>query len=539
MNGAQSQVLSLYRNLLSLTRAPKSEPEVVRFVVESLHEIFPTFRISFSNVDESGRIHILHSRGPMGTPDVTGASFDISSHPKLLKALFELRTLTTSDVRTESLLEPLLNRIRSFSPALSRMDVPFDVENGVVRMLTVSSTAAGAWPPETTELVHEAGAMLRFVFRELRTQAKLRETETIFRQFAENVGVVFWMTDVSKNEMVYVSPAYEQLWGRSVESFYAEPRSFVDAIHPDDRRRVLRELPNQALGPYEQEYRVVKPSGEVRWVKDRGFPVKDESGKVARVVGIAEDITPLREARERLEASRNQMAANAKFAALGEMASGIAHEINNPLAVIHGLAVQMQELVRREGKKFPAEMAIDSFESIEKMSNRIAGIVKGLRTFSRQTSADPLVPADLNAILTETMAMCTPKLRAANVKLEVDRPASPLGIHCRSSEISQVILNLLNNAVDAVTGTEERRIRIEVVQRESGVARLVVQDSGSGIRPDLKERIFQPFFTTKEVGKGTGLGLSISKSIIEAHGGKLFLDPAAQGARFVVELPSE
>ena len=535
----QSRVLSLYRKLLSLTRSPMAEDEVVRFVVQSLHEIFPSYRISFSNVDSAGLIRILHSRGPDGTPDVTGAEFDISSHPKLLNALFELKSLRTSDIRSEALLEPLLNRIRTFSPALSRMDVPFDLENGIVKMLTVSSTEAGDWPEHISTLIQEAGAMLRFIFRELRTQVKLRETETIFRQFAENVGVVFWMSDTKKDEIVYVSPAYEQLWGRSVESLYAAPRSFVDAIHPDDRRRVLRELPNQALGLYEQEYRVVKPDGEMRWVKDRAFPVKDETGKVSRIVGIAEDITPLREARERLEASRNQMAANAKFAALGEMASGIAHEINNPLAVIHGLAVQMQELVRREGRNFPAKMALDSYESIEKMSNRIAGIVKGLRTFSRQTAADPLVPADLNAILTETMAMCTPKLRAANVKLEVDRPADRLGIHCRSSEISQVILNLLNNAVDAVASAEERRIRIEVVQRESGVARLVVHDSGSGIRPELKERIFQPFFTTKEVGKGTGLGLSISKSIIEAHGGKLFLDQASQGARFVVELPSE
>lgn len=537
---SQVDILGLYRKLLAVTRIPGSEEQVIHFVIDSLAEFLPEFRVSFSNVGTDGKITVVYSRNPPGTEPVkAGTIFDLSAFPNVAGALRQLKPFCTEDIRKEASISEILPQLLAFSTSLSRIDIPFERDEGSISVLSVASTSPGPWDSAIVDFVKEAGCIVHVIFRELRTHVKLRETETIFRQFAENVGVVFWMSDTKKDEMIYVSPAYELLWGRSVESLYAAPKSFVDAIHPDDRRRVIRELPNQALGSYEQEYRVVKPDGETRWVKDRGFPVKDDSGKVTRIVGIAEDITPLREARERLEASRNQMAANAKFAALGEMASGIAHEINNPLAVIHGLAVQMQELVRREGRNFPAKMALDSYESIEKMSNRIAGIVKGLRTFSRQTAADPLVPADLNAILTETMAMCTPKLRAANVKLEVDRPADRLGIHCRSSEISQVILNLLNNAVDAVASAEERRIRIEVVQRESGVARLVVHDSGSGIRPELKERIFQPFFTTKEVGKGTGLGLSISKSIIEAHGGKLFLDQASQGARFVVELPSE
>lgn len=535
---ASSKAIDLYRSLLSLTRTPKSQEEVIHFVIDSLYEIFPTHRVSFSEVRRPGTIRIVYSRGPLGTPDVTGARFDISASPQLVDLLFAFRTIETPDVRRAELLQAFLPEVQALSPALSRMDVPFEMEGDQLLMLTVSSQEPGEWPRQMVELVSEAGSMLKLIFRDLRLQVNFHESETIFRQFADNVEAVFWLTDVRKEKMVYASPAYAQIWGRSRESLYQDPRSFLEAIHPEDRKRVERALERQHLG-YQQEYRVVKPCGEIRWIKDRGFPVRDEHGAVYRIAGIAEDITPLREAREKLEASRNQIASNAKFAALGEMASGIAHEINNPLAVIHGLAVQMQELVARSDAEFPVEMVLDSYESIEKMANRIAGIVKGLRTFSRQQAADPMQAADLNAILTETMAMCAPKIRAASAKVEVSRNVEKLGIQCRSSEISQVILNLVNNAVDAVAASDDRLIRVEVVQRDSGVAQLVVEDSGEGIRPELKERIFQPFFTTKEVGKGTGLGLSISKSIIEAHGGKLFLDQGSPKTRFVVELPSE
>lgn len=540
ISDSQQKILFLYRKLLAVTRMPKSEEEVVHVVIDSIAELLPAHRVTLSNVGTDGKIVVAYSRSPAGEPVIPpGTVFDASAFPSHVNSLRALQTLRTDDIREDPRITPLVPSLRAFSPALSRMDIPFERNEGSISVLSVSSPIASTWSNSVVDLVTEAGALAHFVFRDLRNQVKLHQTETIFRQFAENVGVVFWMSDTSKEEMVYVSPAYEKIWGRPVESLYASPKSFLEAIHPDDRQQVERALRSQTSGLYEQEYRVVKPSGEVRWVKDRAFPVRDDKGHVFRVAGIAEDITPLREARERLEASRNQMAANAKFAALGEMASGIAHEINNPLAVIHGLAVQMQELVQREGKKIPVDMVLDSYRDTEKMANRIAAIVKGLRTFSRQTAADPMLPADLNSILTETLAMCTPKLRAASIELELSRPKERMGIQCRSSEISQVILNLFSNAIDAVAEAEQRKIRIEVVQQEAGVARLVVEDTGNGIRPELADRIFQPFFTTKEVGKGTGLGLSISKSIVEAHGGKLFLDQGSPGTRFVVELPSE
>jgi PAS domain S-box-containing protein len=118
-----------------------------------------------------------------------------------------------------------------------------------------------------------------------------RRTTDVFRQLIENVREVFWVTDVSKSRMIYVSPGYETIWGRTCGSLYAEPRNWLEAIHPDDRERVLEALQKQAMGLYDETYRIVRPDGSIRWIHDRAFPVRDKGGSVERVVGLAEDIT--------------------------------------------------------------------------------------------------------------------------------------------------------------------------------------------------------------------------------------------------------
>jgi PAS domain S-box-containing protein len=134
-----------------------------------------------------------------------------------------------------------------------------------------------------------------------RADEKLRASELRFRQVVEHIREVFWMSDLAKNQIHYVSPAYEEVWGRSCASLYDSPRDWVEAIHPDDRDRVLRAaLTKQVGGDYHEVYRIIRPDGAIRWIDDRGFPVRDESGGVYRVVGIAEDIT----ARKRAAAQR-------------------------------------------------------------------------------------------------------------------------------------------------------------------------------------------------------------------------------------------
>ena len=139
-------------------------------------------------------------------------------------------------------------------------------------------------------------------------ETALRESEEQFRQVTEHIQEVFWLSDVSKNAIIYVSPAYESIWSRSCESLYGSPRSWLEAIHPDDRERVLEAaLTKQVVGTYDEEYRIVRPDGSIRWIRDRAFPVQDASGSVWRIAGVADDITERKTVEERLQRAYDEL----------------------------------------------------------------------------------------------------------------------------------------------------------------------------------------------------------------------------------------
>jgi C4-dicarboxylate-specific signal transduction histidine kinase len=167
---------------------------------------------------------------------------------------------------------------------------------------------------------------------------------------------------------------------------------------------------------------------------------------------------------------------------------------------------------------------------------RISKIVKGLRNFSRDGSKDPLTSILVSKIIEETINLCQEKMKSHGVALKVSEIPIEAEILCRPIEISQVLLNLLNNAHDSVQELAEKWIRIEFEQNEKELC-LTVTDSGPRIPADIQKKIFQPFFTTKEIGKGTGLGLSISTGIAFAHGGLLEYDDSCTNAKFILRLP--
>lgn len=236
---------------------------------------------------------------------------------------------------------------------------------------------------------------------------------------------------------------------------------------------------------------------------------------------------------ERLVEERTQQLLNqSKFSALGEMAAGVAHEINNPLAVISGKASQLMRLVKAQD--LDQEKLLKGLESIENTSFRISRIIKGLKDFSRNAENFPMQPATLRSIINETLDLCRERFSHAGVFLEVGE-IPEVTFNCRSIQISQVLLNLLNNAFDAVVGSDKKWVRLEAEVTEDKIVMRVI-DSGPGVPLALQQKIMMPFFTTKEIGKGTGIGLSISKGIIEDHRGSFYLNTRATLTTFVVEL---
>ena len=238
-----------------------------------------------------------------------------------------------------------------------------------------------------------------------------------------------------------------------------------------------------------------------------------------------------------LEEQRGRSFSSAKFAALGEMAGGIAHEINNPLMAINMSNENLRYLLKEEN--FSRARANDYLENISKTIKRVGSIIHSMRNFSRDASQDPPQVESLQRIFGETLVFCQERFKNHGVDLRINFPDSEVFVICRPVQISQVLLNLLNNAFDGIEELREKWIEVEIKSSETEGLLLWIMDSGQGIPLENRERIFEPFFTTKPAGKGTGLGLSISRQIALEHGGDLVLDHKSRWTRFCLRLPSE
>lgn len=244
----------------------------------------------------------------------------------------------------------------------------------------------------------------------------------------------------------------------------------------------------------------------------------------------------LMRANELMEQQQKALAHSAKMSALGEMAGGIAHEINSPLSIITLHANQLERMQRR-GTLTPEELEKET-KLISNTAMRIGEIIKGLRSFAREGESDPFEQVAVSRILQDALVLCQTRFRHHHIRLDVDTVPDNLFIECRAVQIAQVLINLLNNAHDAVISLRERWVKLEVKDLGERV-QIAITDSGLGIPPSIAEKIMQPFFTTKEVGKGTGLGLSISSGIAISHNGRLELDSSSTNTRFLLTLPKQ
>lgn len=292
----------------------------------------------------------------------------------------------------------------------------------------------------------------------------------------------------------------------------------------------------------EERARVFMLSGRTDW---QDFNLMDKDGrrfpstwtnirlKDGRAIGIGQDLTDRR-------AAEAKMIQSSKMASLGEMSAGVSHEINNPLAIIQGGAFRALENLSH----VPAGAAKEKRDEVEADLNRIiqncdriARIVRGLRAFSRSAEHEPFIPTPLSSVVDDVMNFANERFKSENIEFHIDFRDYYV-LDCRPVQMAQVLMNLLNNAFDAVTDRDRQHRHIWVTaEQNDGKLLMSVEDSGPGIPKSAQARIFEPFFTTKDIGLGTGLGLSISKGIIESHGGRLWLDGDSKRTRFWIELP--
>lgn len=263
---------------------------------------------------------------------------------------------------------------------------------------------------------------------------------------------------------------------------------------------------------------------------------KIKSGAVDISTFCIKDLTEQLDSQKQLDKLRATAAEAGKLSSLGEMASGIAHEINNPLAIISNTTSYLRKEFQKG--KLTQEDFNDSIDDIELTIERISKIVKGLRNISRDSTNEKMSGCQLRDVVTDVLSVCQERFKNHEVVLEVNDPESvtEMSILCYRVQLSQVMLNLISNAFDAVEKLSEKWVKLEFKATDKNVV-INIMDSGHGIPLDITEKIFQPFYTTKEIGKGTGLGLSLSKSLIEKQGGSLSINKECMNTCFEIKIP--
>ncbi len=370
----------------------------------------------------------------------------------------------------------------------------------------------------------------------LEAEAALRESEERFRQVVESIHEVFWMTDVEHREMLYISPGYEAIWGRSAEHLIDSPNAWVEAIHPEDRARVVEAMrTRQVSGEYDETYRIIRPDGTVRWIRDRAFPVQREDGPVDRVAGVAEDVTE----RKLLEA---QFLRAQRLEAIGTLAGGVAHDLNNILAPMLMAASLLKESVSSARDR-------EMLQMVERSAERGADLIRQLLTYSRgvEGARVPLQPRHLLREVEGMIRETFPREITITFNLKKDL----WSVVADATQIHQVMMNLCVNARDAmpdggVLKVEARNVELSAEEaarwpgaRPGPFVAIRFEDTGTGITPENLARIFDPFFTTKEVGKGTGLGLPTAFGIVSNHGGFITVESeVGAGSAFEIYLPA-
>ena len=409
---------------------------------------------------------------------------------------------------------------------------PLIIEERLVGVMAVFTRKE--LPEATIRTLAAIADSLALGIQSKRAEADLRESEERFRQLAKNISEVFWMTDQAKKEVLYISPAYETIWGRSCKSLVEQPQSFFDAIHPDDRPRVVTTFQAKSGVPHELEYRIVRPDFSVRWIRDRAFPVRDAAGLVIRLAGVAEDITEKRQLEMQLQQSQ-------KMQAIGRLAGGVAHDFNNLLSVIFGHSALLA------ASSPSPERLRASIAEINSAAERAAALTRQLLALGRRQVVEPKV-LDLGSVLAESKSLLR-RLIGEDVRLTMNISPGLRPVNVDPGQINQVLMNLALNSRDAMPQggeltIEAHDVEFEVasasIRPEQGPGRYVlfaVTDTGCGMTPEIQAQIFEPFFTTKS--DSTGLGLSVVDGIVKQCGGYLTLaSRPGRGTTFRIYLPA-
>ncbi|HET6224617.1 MAG TPA: ATP-binding protein [Dongiaceae bacterium] len=412
---------------------------------------------------------------------------------------------------------------------------PFDIEYRVVRpggeVRIVRERAepiydAAGRPVRLLGTVHDITELKQ-------TEAKLRESEERYALAARGADVGLWDWDLAKDR-VYFSPRVHEILGVSGQALGTSIAGLFEQIVAEDRAKLQQHFDSRFAKQrrrFDFDFRVGGGPAGIRWMIIRGLIVYAD-GRPARLVGSLRDITDRKLAQEELIRQRETIYQNEKMAMFGSLLAGVAHELNNPLSVVIGQVVLMQQTASD-----PA--VISRAERIRSATERCARIVRTFLAMARQRQPEPK-PVRLNGVVETVLDLLAYQLRSADIRVALDLAADLPTVTADADQLHQVVTNLIVNARQALAATASPR-RLSIATRHDtadGRVHLSVADNGPGVPGEIRPRIFEPFFTTKPAGEGTGIGLSLCSSIIRAYGGEISLaDTPGGGATFTIMLP--
>jgi PAS domain S-box-containing protein len=369
----------------------------------------------------------------------------------------------------------------------------------------------------------------RDITRRVQAEEAQHQSEARFAELAAAMDEIFWMIDATSQSMLYVSPAVERMLSLAPEELLGDSSRWMNLVHEEDRELVVQLLEQLLSGSLpkgaELECRMLRVDGSIRWARNRLRCMLNDQGQVTALCGVTEDITAHKEAEHERERLERQLAQSQKMESIGRLAGGVAHDFNNMLSVINGYS----ELVLEQ---LPPDSALrDDIGEILNAGQRAALITHQLLAFSRQQLLTPRL-ININAVVSEIEKMLR-RLIGEDIVIATILDPTLSRVLLDPGQVVQVLMNLAVNARDAMPQGGKLTIETKNIyvdeERSSQMpyynpgphVLLSVSDNGVGMPPDVKARIFEPFYTTKELGKGTGLGLSTVYGIIKQSGGNI------------------
>jgi PAS domain S-box-containing protein len=419
----------------------------------------------------------------------------------------------------------------------SNLTIPLSVGGGPpIGALGLNTTRAERhWPDALVKRLQVVAQIFTNALARKRADQALRESEERMTLAAEAAQFGVWGWNIVRNQ-VWGSERWLSLFGfASGEDVSFE--KIVQRIHPDDRETVEREV-RRALAhgrDYTGEFRTVLPDGTQRWIASKGRMHADANGKPARMLGAAIDISERKQAEAKVLRQRAELARMARVSMLGQLASSLAHELNQPLGAILRNAEAAELFLQDPSPDLEEVRAI--LADIRKDDQRAGAVIERMRALMQRRALERR-PLDLHLLAGEVVTLVRPDAEMRRVQLAVETATALPPVQGDRVQLQQVLLNLLLNAMEAVHENPPTTRLVTVRARAAGATvEVMVSDTGHGIAEDQLARIFEPFFTSKP--NGLGMGLAISRNIIEAHGGRLWAEnKPAGGATFHFTLPA-